>query len=365
MNPDQLNLYLEDILENDRTYTKSEILNYFKLFNISDRQLKTTIRNDAPYINCKVHDIRDKDAIVNSKLELEEKGYTVLSNILNESELNNTDKLFWEMMYELNPNIDPENRNTWNNKTFPGEFSTGISGYYGMCQSDYAWDIRCNKVIQDIYANYHSVEIDDLCCSMDCVNIMFDYKNKKKSWLHRDQAWWLEHGDTLSLQGFYSRYSVGTEDSGFVCVPGSHKLKYTQDKGKRHYVVLDENDDLHKSAVKILIPENSLIIFNSKLLHCNQSGTKNRGNTIEGKPQLNRVGVYVSYWPKSLRTSTVLRNKKELYKKGQGTSHWGILSCKKSLVARWPRSNSSDELNVIKPMLLENSEIPLDRLKLM
>ena len=37
------------------------------------------------------------------------------------------------------------------NKTFPGEFSTGISGYYGIVQSDYAWYFRCNKLLQTIF----------------------------------------------------------------------------------------------------------------------------------------------------------------------------------------------------------------------
>ena len=143
------------------------------------------------------------------------------------------------------------------------------------------------------FSNYHNVPSNELCCSMDYINVMFDYKNKKESWLHRDQAWWLYNGNTLSLQGFYSRYSVDKDDSGFVCVPYSHKLDYQKTSTKTHYVVLDKNSDLHNYSVKILIPENSFIVFNSKTLHCNQSGSRNLQGTIENIPLLNRLGACI------------------------------------------------------------------------
>ena len=94
-------------------------------------------------------------------------------------ELIQLDELFWNMMSTLNSNIDRNNRTTWNNKTFPGDFSTGICGYYGMPQSDYAWNIRLNNKIKSIFAYLHDIDTNDLCCSMDCLNIMFDYKNKQ------------------------------------------------------------------------------------------------------------------------------------------------------------------------------------------
>ena len=299
-----------------------------------------------------------------SKDFLEQNGYVVLGPILSQEEIKESDKLFWEMMCHLNPKIDPKNRQTWQNTTFPGEFSTGICGYYGMAQSDYAWYFRTNPLFRQIFGFYHQVDPSQLCVSMDCLNVMFSKNNKKKSWLHRDINPSLPYGDLLSIQGFYSRYDVEKDDSGFVCVPKSHLLSIPNKSTRKHWNPLELDDPLIREGVKLLIPSNSLIVWNSKTVHANSVGKRDRPD-LNGLPQLNRQGVYLSYWPRKNRSLDILEKKKELYKGGQGTSHWGILAQKKLLNPRWPRNKNSNPITFLPPTLNEDGNIPNDRLSLL
>ena len=107
-----------------------------------------------------------------------------------------------------------------------------------------------------------------------------------------------------------------------------------------------------------------IVCLNSKLLHCNCSGSKDRLG-LNGERILNRLSAYISYWPKKERSLKVLKEKQSLYLQGQGTSHWGIYAHKKPLKPRWPRPKTSDQIKLIKPRLSPEGKIPETRLYLM
>jgi hypothetical protein len=306
------------------------------------------------------YDPNKPNELLLAKTQLEEEGFTVLSPILSTTQLGELEQQFWDTMLLHNPNINRYDRSTWTNKTFPGDFSTGILSYYGMTQSDYLWSIRCHETPKHIFANFHNCATDQLCVSMDAANCMFSSRNKKKSWLHRDQAPWLPMGDKYSLQGIFSHYPVGPNDAGFICCPKSHLETIPISNSKHHFLPIAMDDAHHDQSVKLLIPGNSLIVYNSKLLHCNKSATIDRPN-MDNQPVLNRLAAYVSYWPKLDRTADILEQKQRLYLLGQGTSHWGILARKKMNQPRWPRSKKSDPINIISPTLTKDGNIPPER----
>lgn len=312
----------------------------------------------------------EPDDLTMAKQQLETLGVTVFGPILENEELDQAETLFWQAMTTLNPNINPTERSTWNNKTFPGEFSTGIYAHYGLAQSDFAWYLRCYPKLHQIFASLHNIESDDLVTSMDAISVQFDHRNKKKSWLHRDQVPWLKEGDLLSLQGVWNRYPVTETDGGFICCPGSHLWDIDRPTNgkitKGHYMPLKPTDPLQNQAKLLLLDENCFTIFNSRLLHSNCSAVKNRANhPINENPLLNRLGCYISMWPKAHRSDKVLQEKQHLYYLGQGSSHWGIHATKKQLLPRWPRSENSDQIGYLLPTLTEFGDIPAERLALL
>ena len=304
-----------------------------------------------------------RDQLSSASQYLEVEGYVVIEDIYSEEELEGLENLFWEALESQNSKINRNDVTSWTNSHFPGEFSTGIMTYYGICQSDYLWSLRSNPIFLEIFGHFLGIATEELCCSMDGLNCMFSKKNKKKSWLHRDQVSNLEGGHLKSLQGIFNHYPVGECDGGFVICPKSH-LETVDTSVKRHFQMLPEEDHHHENSYKLLIPGNSLIIFNSKLLHCNCSGSKDRLG-LNGERILNRLSVYISYWPKKERSLKVLKEKQRLYLQGQGTSHWGIYAHKKPLKPRWPRPKTSDEIKLIKPRLSPEGNIPETRLYLM
>lgn len=300
---------------------------------------------------------------------LDKEGYVVMHPIFDPARLSQLNDLYWQALQSINPCIDRERKETWINAEFPGEYSTGILGYYGLPQSDYMWELRKSPTLLHIFADFHGVSPDDMCVSLDAMICMFSHKNKKASWLHRDQVPGLEGGELLSLQGIWMHGATGPHDAGFCCVPGSHiQPRHDGPLPKRHYDPLPADAPEHQSSCKILTPENSCIVFNSRLLHCNTAATRDRppSHVMNSNPvpQLNRQGGYISYFPKIYRSPLVLEKKKALYKKGQGTSHWAPYAHKKSMMPRYPRTARYTPMKKLEPTLVDG-EIPKDRLHLL
>lgn len=300
---------------------------------------------------------REKTA---SQEYLNQHGYVVYRNILTESETTEYDQLLAKMLQDLNPRVKLNDHTTWTNQEMPGDYSTGIVTHYGVPQTDFAWYMRCHPVVQQVFADLHDIDRDELCVSLDGINLQFNYRNKKKHWLHRDQVPWLKDGDLPSYQGVYTRYLSGSTDGGFICVTDSHNQSVSHDpKIKSHWARIPESDPLQKQVTKLNLPSNSLLIFNSRLIHSNTSGSQNHTE------RLNRVANYLSFWPKSWRTEKVFQKKCQIYKDGAGTSHWAIHARRTPVKPRWPRSSKSTPLPHLHPTLVNGKDIPSERLMLL
>merc|ERR1711974_166089 len=77
-----------------------------------------------------------------------------------------------------------------------------------------------------------------------------------------------------------------------------------------------------QQKIKLLIPENSLVLWDSKTLHGTAPGPGDRVVPAGELPAPNRLTIFVSMMPKALRTPEVRHEKMELYMSGGFTSHW-------------------------------------------
>ena len=140
-----------------------------------------------------------------------------------------------------------------------------------------------------------------------------------RSWLHQDQR---KEDTRLSVQGILNLMPSGEHDAGFICVPGSH-VDYTDapPNMKSDWIMLPENSPLQQQARKLIVPERSILLFNSKLLHAN-TGMNPRHTHPRGDKHLNRLSAYITFVPKE-RQSVEVRNKRiQGYHEGKSTSHW-------------------------------------------
>ncbi len=112
-----------------------------------------------------------------------------------------------------------------------------------------------------------------------------------------------------------------------------------------------------RPGVKLLIPGNSFVLWNSKTIHAN-TGMKSK------EISLNRLTAYITLVPKSRRVNEAqFEKRKETYKQGHTTSHWpDKIEIKKYPWGFGPRYESK-QFGIITPTL-ENGDIPLNRLSL-
>mmetsp|Transcript_27837 Transcript_27837/g.54759 ORF Transcript_27837/g.54759 Transcript_27837/m.54759 type:complete len:490 (+) Transcript_27837:83-1552(+) len=246
---------------------------------------------------------------------LEHHGYAVLRGILGSDEMRSHFlDMFWTAMQQVVPRTQRNKRRTWQ---FPRGFR-GIVSSYGLPQADFAWMVRQAPLIHRAFAEIF--ETEDLVSSLDAV-IMEEGvpKNKLKPWLHKDQR---PQCKQLSVQAVYSFFPSGPYDTGTCVVPGSHRKVYPWEHGAtKDFLPVPENSGLQ--ALKLCIPADSAVFFNSRLIHANQAGAKVRPpDPVSSLPQPSRLGVAVAFAPRDRRSENTRIRKESVYFSGRASTHW-------------------------------------------
>eukprot|EP00930_Biecheleria_cincta_P015637 TRINITY_DN12975_c0_g1_i2.p1 TRINITY_DN12975_c0_g1~~TRINITY_DN12975_c0_g1_i2.p1 ORF type:complete len:229 (-),score=44.22 TRINITY_DN12975_c0_g1_i2:137-823(-) len=211
---------------------------------------------------------------------------------------------FWNTMTTINPRIDPQMRNTWN---FPPGYK-GIQCHYGIAQSEFAWMVRQAPRVQEAFSKLFDTPCRELCVSLDAVILSDSFSEKpSKPWLHKDQA---AEETELSIQAIYTPLEVGPDDAGTVLIPRTHTIQYDWEEEsagsngmeRRQLVVPDDMQKaMFEKAMKPLVPADSLILFNSKLLHASTPAAKPRESDA-ANPVPNRLAVAVAFAPRERRS---------------------------------------------------------------
>jgi len=301
---------------------------------------------------------------INWKTYLDTEGYVVLKNILQPEEIEYALKLFKKDINKVSPKLDFDNNNTFVKRNVPVMYSKGVCVYNGLCQSDFMWNLRTNKNIKNIYERLFDSK--DLVVSLDGFSLFLSNKQKSKPWLHIDQN---PKNELYSIQGSYNFFKVDSDDAGFVVVPKSHINsnsyidKYININNNDDWITFDyENNnfkELYDSCVKLMIPNNSFILWNSKTIHANEGFNKPYN-------ELNRLTAYITFLETKYRNETILEERIKAYINGEGTSHW----CNKCELKKYPKwfmdHYKQYEFNDIKPRINnDNDNIPDDRLELL
>lgn len=293
----------------------------------------------------------EKENTVEWKSFLDENGYVVIKNVLSETEMNHGLKLFHKDWKYVSSNFDFNDPRTWTTNNSPMMWGKGMTYTSGFGQCDFQWYLRTRDDIINIWKHVHNT--DELVVSYDGFSVFLSHTQKPKNWLHVDQA---NSEKTYSIQGAYNFLPVSKNDAGFIVVPKSHKTFKTTNTKKQNFINVDENDPHVEHAVKLLIPENCFVLWNSKTIHANIGKNKSLNNK-----NINRLTSYITYFPKQMRSNDILQKRINGYKNGDNCSHWSIYHHIKrhpyGLKTRYENRN----FNRIQPTLDENGNIPKER----
>lgn len=283
-------------------------------------------------------EVRQRTDFLEIKSDLDKLGFAVVGNILEPSEIESFESSFWEAVSNRVPSLLRNDISTWTaeNTVWRGSYGAGQFKHYGMAQEQHCWQIRLNPGIRRIFQD-GIFDGEECCVSIDGAAAIFSPTQSGLE-LHVDLVPGLPGFECGSMQGAYSVYNVeydkenGKAGAGFVCVPGSHKL-YDEiwsariENGKykypeKHFAVLEKESPLQMQTSLILSPENSLIIWDSRLLHRNYGGDF----TAEELERPCRLTQFITWHPKKFRSEKSLQKKIENVLEGKCGNHWAALA---------------------------------------
>ena len=243
----------------------------------------------------------------NIKNDLNIKGYCIVSNILDQNEIDTLKNLFYEWKDQipnhdfLHKNIDPH----------------GIYKFFNVGHTKHAWLIRTNNKVQEIFKSLW--ETDKLIVSFDgCCYIEKSNNKKDNCWTHTDQAPNCKKFECY--QGFISL--TDNKERTLVVYEGSHLLhkKYFEDRNdnssKNWNLISEEYLNTLEDKKKVLnVKAGSLVLWDSRTFHQNQYGKPNSEE---------RLVQYVCYFPKShpKNTTNMQEKRKHYFINRRTTSHW-------------------------------------------
>lgn len=278
------------------------------------------------------------------KQYLDTNGYVVIENILNKDEYNDILNTFKREWKEICPHFDFDDVETWNYENIEplhGGFYYGMVNGHGFGQSDFQWKLRTNSQIVKIWETVHNTT--ELVSSMDGLSVFLS-DTQEGIMYHTDQH---PDDDLYSVQGAYNFFPVTLNDSGFIVVPRSHKTFKSDASEECKFICIQEDDPHLREAVHLQIPENCFVLWNSKTIH-SSIGMNGKTNCF------NRLTSYMCFFPKELRSQSMLQERIKGYLNGDNCSHYAIYHQVK------PNPLNQRKL---KPLLDEDGEIPENRKK--
>jgi len=311
----------------------------------------------------------DRADVDSWKMYLDTEGYAVIRDVLEQPAVEAGIEQFWKDWNIVSPGFVRNDPTTWSIQTAPMMFAKGMAVFNGFGQSDFTWHVRTQQPIIDIFAKIHNTDHENLITSFDGFSVFFSKKQKSpKDWWHIDQH---PSNPTYTVQGAYNFLPVTEESAGFTVVPRSHREFVPAPTAvPKDWIQVHANKTPEEAAaavangVKLLIPANCFVLWNSKTIHANIGIVPLNRRDKRDAGVLNRLTVYVTYVPRSRRTSEAqLAERKAAYMSGATTSHWPNKVEIKTYPWGFGPAYEAKGFGRITPTLDAEGNIPADRLK--
>lgn len=247
--------------------------------------------------------------ITEIKSKLDEKGYCVVANILTQEEITEALKLFRDWQKTV-PNYD---------KLHSVISPHGIHKHFEAGHQEFAWYIRTNEKIQNIFKKLWNTE--DLIVSFDgSCYIPKKLTKKDDIWTHTDQA-----SKKIGLHCYQAFVSLtSNKERTFMVYEGTHnyhkqyfeeqEINNNNDWNLIDHDVLNREDIKEKKRI-LEVPAGSLVLWDSRIFHQNRYGKPNSEE---------RIVQYVCYLPSSHKSNTkaMKEKRRKYFEERRLTSHW-------------------------------------------
>ena len=233
---------------------------------------------------------------------------------------------FFQWFESCCANFRANDPNTWKAKNMPVMLHGILKNYYG--HTELQWKIR--ELCVPIFERIWNCSGNDLLCAFDggcflpAIPSTTLASRNFKQWIHNDQDRY--NTGFCCVQGIVNFEENGPEDGGLVLVAGSRDI-FEQYMIKHPAAGItwgpaDMSDTLlsTRPLIKICAPAGSIILFDSRMFHCNVHPT---GSIIkaDNTPRF-RMCHYVSMQPRIYATTKELQKRVKLYETGRMTGHW-------------------------------------------
>lgn len=192
----------------------------------------------------------------------------------------------------------------------------GIIKNNGIGHADFVNKIRSNDQIKKIFANLNNTTPKNLLHAFDGA---YYYRPQSHTqyqlWPHRDQS--PQNNNHMTYQGLVNLTSTNSKGSGSIVVwPKTHKLRHPNAPLTlyNYFRIYEPTSRITKeSARRLIIPPGALVLWDSRLIHC---------NCIPLYPnQDTRAVIYVCMVNKNRASPEILKQLAECKKNKWTTSH--------------------------------------------
>ena len=278
---------------------------------------------------------------------LEEYGVAIIPNVLDEKECDNMLSGIWNYFEHISQKwetpINKKDEKSWRGfyELFPSH--SMLVQHWNIGHSQACWDVRQNEKVLDIYSYFWNCSKEELLCSFDGLSfnpppeVTKKGWNRNNCWLHSDQSF--TENVFKCLQGWVTALDVNEDDATLSFLEGSHNF---HEHFAREFEITEKDnwyklDDIEKEFYynnecyyrKIKCPKGSLVLWDSRTIHCGVEANKGRAN-----PNFRAI-IYTCYMPRQLATKKELEKRRKAFEEMRMTTHW---PCKVKIFPKMPRT---------------------------
>ena len=261
-------------------------------------------------------------------------GVAIVPNVLNEEECSN---MYSGMIGDLEhitqsmpTPFKHADESTWRTWWELAPMHSMLQQHWKLGHTQTIWNIRQNPKVVKVFEDIWKTPSEQLLTSFDGVTLHFPPEKTRRgwyrnTWLHTDQSFMRPEFECV--QSWITALDVNEGDGTLTYLKGSHKFhERTRERfqitDKKDWFKIDKEifnyyvDELDCPQECIKCPAGSMVLWDSRLMHCGREPTKGR------EKENTRCVSYVCMTPRFFAKQSQLTKKQKAFNELRLTTHW-------------------------------------------